>query len=262
MDLNLTDRVFVVTAASSGLGYATARSLVAEGARVVLVARREEVLVERARKLGTDRAVAVVGDLAEPLTPVRACEVAMETWDRLDGAFISVGGPPAGTAATNTDDEWRGAFESVFLAAVRTMDAVLRYAKYPETAGPRGVSGPAIGLVLSSSAKLPINDLTISNGLRPGLASLISQYSTTFGPIGARVFGLMPGKIGTDRMQQLWSLSDDPAAAKEATEDEIPLGRIGTPEEFGRIATFLLSPAASYVSGCVIPVDGGLIPMP
>lgn len=251
MDLHLTDQVFITTAASGGLGFATARALVAEGARVVLVARRAEVLDRRVAELGSDHAVALAADLADPDTARRACATARDTWGRLDGAFLSVGGPPAGTPGTNTDDEWRGAFESVFLAAVRLMDQVVADA-----------GDPTIGLVLSSSARVPIDDLTVSNGLRPGLAMLISQYATHYGPGGARFFGLLPGKIATDRMQELIDGTDDPQAAQAATEASIPLGRIGEPAEFARVAAFLLSPAASYVSGCVVPVDGGMLPMP
>lgn len=259
MDLQLTDRVYVVTAASGGLGFATAKELVANGARVVLVARREEVLAERVAELGSANACAFVGDLTDADTPRRACALALDTWDRLDGAFVSVGGPAAGTPGTNTDDQWRAGFESVFLAAVHVMDAVVDMARAPES---EVAAGPAVGLVLSSSARVPINNLTISNGLRPGLALLVSQYATAYGPRGARFFGLLPGKIGTDRMQSLLDLADDPAAEKERTVAEIPLGRLGVPAEFGRVGAFLLSPAASYVTGCVVPVDGGLLPMP
>lgn len=260
MDLNLTDRVFVVTAASGGLGFATAKALVDEGARVVLVARREEVLAERLQELGSQNAVALVADLAESDTPARASALALDTWDRLDGAMISVGGPAAGVAATNTDEQWRAAFDSVFLAGVRSIEAVLDQARVPDSGAPNGAEGPVIGLVLSSSARLPVRDLTISNGLRPGLANLIAQYATEFGPRGARLFGLLPGKIATDRMRSLIEMADDPAEEERKTNASIPLGRIGEPAEFGRTAAFLLSPAASYISGVVLPVDGGLLP--
>ena len=262
MDLQLTDRVFIVTAASGGLGFATAQSLVAEGARVVLVARREEVLAERVSELGGDaHAIAITGDLTDPTTPVRACEAARDTWDRLDGAFISVGGPPAGLVGTNTDDEWRKGFESVFLATVRTIDTVLEYAGAGTGYDPCGKGGPVFGLVLSSSVRVPIGNLTISNGLRPGLANLVSQYATRFGPVGARFFGLMPGNIMTDRFRSVLDMESDPKKAQCAAEGRIPLGRIGDPKEFGDVAAFLMSPMASYVTGCVVPVDGGMLPM-
>jgi len=249
MDIGLTDRVFVVTAASSGLGLATATSLVAEGARVVLVARRAEVLAAVVADLG-EAAVAVPGDLADPAVPDAACRTARETFGRLDGALVSVGGPPAGSVADTTEEQWRAAFESVYLASLRTCRAVLSHATTPEA---------ALALVLSTSVKAPVAGLAISNGLRPGLAMLVKQLADETGPGGARVVGLLPGRIDTERVRHLDSLSPDPAAARRQAEDAIPLGRYGRPEEFGRVATFLLSPAASYVTGCVLPVEGGAL---
>jgi 3-oxoacyl-[acyl-carrier protein] reductase len=253
MDLNLTDRVFLVTAASSGLGFTTARHLVDEGARVVLVARRAEVLAQRRADLGEDHAVTLTGDLTDPEVPARACALAVETFGRLDGALISVGGPPGGAALENTEEQWRGAFESVFLAGVRTIHAVVAAATGPD---------PVIGMVLSSSARIPSPGLTISNGLRPGLAMLVKQYATELGPRGIRLFGLLPGYVGTERMEWLINQGEDPDARRREFAEMIPLGRIGEPAEFGRTAAFLLSPAASYLTGVLVPVDGGMIPMP
>lgn len=253
MDLHLTDRVYVVTAASSGLGFATARELVNEGAKVVLVARREHVLAERRTELGEANAVTLAGDLADPEVPARACRLALETFGRLDGAFVSVGGPPGGAALDNTEDEWRSAFDTVFLAAIRVIKAVIENATAPDT---------AIGLVLSSSAKAWYKGLTISNGLRPGLAMLVKQYATELGPRGIRVFGLLPGLIGTERVEWLMDQGRDPVARRAAFTAGVPLGRIGDPAEFGRTAAFLLSPAASYLTGILVPVDGGMLPVP
>jgi len=254
MDLGLSGRVFVVTAASSGLGRATATELVAEGARVVLVARRAEVLAALAGDLnagaGATVAVPLAADLAVETTAGRACASALESFGRLDGALVSVGGPPAGRVRDTTEDQWRGAFESVFLPALRVTDAVLRVGTAPDL---------AIGWVLSTSVKSPIGGLAASNGLRPGLGMLVKQLADELGPEGTRVFGLMPGRIDTERVQHLDSLSGDPAAAREAAESRIPLRRSGRPEEFGRVAAFLLSPAASYLTGCVLPVEGGAL---
>lgn len=253
MDLRLTDRVYLVTAASSGLGFATARELVGEGARVVLIARRTEVLADRRRELGDRNAVTLSGDLADPDLPARACALALDTFGRLDGAFISVGGPPGGRALENTDDQWRAAFESVFLAAVRTIAAVVENTT---------ANDPAVGLVLSSSAKAWSTGLTISNGLRPGLAMLVKQYATELGPHGVRIFGLLPGYVGTERMDWLVGEGDDAGSRRRDMEAAIPLGRFGDPAEFGRTAAFLLSPAASYLTGILVPVDGGMLPVP
>ena len=249
MDLGLTDRVFLVTAASAGLGRASAEQLVAEGARVVLVARRADVLDDVVADLGSANAVALAADLAEPDTAAAAAQLAIRTFGRLDGALISVGGPPPGSVLANSDEQWLAAFESVFLAALRAVRAVLAAA-----------SGPAsIGVVLSTSVKVPIPGLAISNGLRPGLAMLIKQLADEVGPDGHRVFGLMPGTVLTERIRFLHGHSDDPTAARKDAEARIPLRRLGDPAEFGRVAAFLLSPAASYVTGSVIPVDGGAL---
>ena len=254
MDLGLHDRVFVVTAASSGLGGATAEVLVAEGARVVLVARRADALRELADRLNTGaaapRAVTLTADVAEAATAAGAADAALEAFGRLDGALVSVGGPPAGTVRATTEEQWRGAFDTVFLPALRVTDAVLD----------RGTASDlALAWVLSTSVRSPISGLAASNGLRPGLGMLVKQLADELGPDGTRVVGLMPGRITTDRVRSLDARSDDPAAAARAAESTIPLRRSGTPAEFGRVAAFALSPAASYLTGCVLPVEGGAL---
>lgn len=247
MDLGLNDRVFVVTAASGGLGRATADQLVAEGARVVLVARRPGPLADAVAALGADRAVSVAADLSEPETAERAAALAVETWGRLDGALISVGGPPKGGVLATTDDTYRSAFDSVVVAGVRTARAVVAAA-----------SGPvALGFVLSSSAKEPLAEMAPSNVTRPGLAMLVKQLATEFGDSGSRAVGLVPGTIQTDRINWLADQSADPVAAIAGMGAAAAVGRVGQPVEFGRVAAFLLSDAASYVTGCLVPIDGG-----
>jgi 3-oxoacyl-[acyl-carrier protein] reductase len=248
MDLGLTDRAFVVTAASGGLGRATAAQLVAEGARVVLVARRPDVLDEAVAELGPDRAVSLAADLSDPATAEAACQLSLNTFGRLDGAMLSVGGPPAGTVTSTTEEQWMEAFSSVFLAGLRVFRAVQRHGTADDL---------AVAWVLSTSVKSPIPGLAASNGLRPGLGMLIKQLADEHGPDGTRVVGLMPGRVETERTRHLDSLSADPAASRAASEAAIPLRRYGQPEEFARVAAFVLSPAASYLTGCVIPVEGG-----
>ncbi|MGC4750088.1 SDR family oxidoreductase [Micromonospora sp. DT201] len=250
MDLGLTDRVYVLTGASRGLGYATAQCLVADGARVVLSARDPDAVAAAAQRLGgPEHAVGLTADLADPETPGQLVAAAREHFGRLDGALISVGGPPAGNAAAITDEQWRLSFETVFLGtirAVRTIAGVL-----PD--------GGAIGLVLSTSARGPVPGLGISNGLRPGLVGAAKDIADDYGPRGIRVVGLLPGRIMTDRNRELFAATGDPERARTDAEASIPLRRLGDPAEFGRVAAFVLSPAASYLTGITLPVDGGAL---
>ncbi|OII62336.1 oxidoreductase [Streptomyces sp. CC53] len=246
MDLGLKDRVYVVTGASRGLGLASARALAAEGARLVVSSRDAQAAEAAATELGP-AAVGVAADNAGPEAAETLIGTARSRFGGLDGVLISVGGPAPGWAADNTDEQWRAAFESVFLGAVRLARAAA--AALPE--------GGVIGFVLSGSVHEPIPGLTISNGLRPGLAGFAKSLANEVGPQGIRVVGLLPGRIDTDRVRELDALSGDPAAARAASEARVPLRRYGTPEEFGRAAAFLLSPAASYVTGVMLPVDGG-----
>lgn len=249
MDLDLRDRVFVVTGGTRGLGRATAECLVAEGARVVLSGRSDESLNTAEAELGEKSCVTIVADNADPATPGRLIAAARDTWGRLDGGLVSVGGPPKGPVTAISDEQWSAAFESVFLGAVRLSREI-------GTALP---SGGSLALVLSSSVRAPLADMAISNGLRPGLAMVAKQLADELGPAGVRVNGLMPGRVATERVAELDAAGGDPEGARAAALKSIPLGRYGEPEEFGRVAAFLLSPAASFISGAMVPVDGGML---
>ena len=246
MDLGLKDRVYIVTGATRGLGNATARVLADDGARVIITGRDEKRAEAAAAELGPD-AVGLAADNADPASAGRLVDAAHERFGRLDGILISVGGPAPGFLADNTDEQWQSAFESVFLGAVRLARAAAN------VLGEGGV----IGFVLSGSVYEPIPGLTISNGLRPGLAGFAKSLADELGPRGIRVVGVLPARIDTDRVRELDALSGDAEAARAAGEAQIPQRRYGTPEEFGRTAAFLLSPAASYLTGIMVPVDGG-----
>ncbi|GAA2369363.1 SDR family oxidoreductase [Streptomyces cuspidosporus] len=248
MDLGLKDRVYVLTGASRGLGLAAARELVADGAKVVITGRDEKTTAEVAAELGPD-AVGVAADNADPATAERLIATARDRFGGFDGVLISVGGPPAGPTADITDAQWQAAFDSVFLGAVRLARGAA--AELP--------SGGVIGFVLSGSVHEPIPGLTVSNGLRPGLAGFAKSLSQEVGPRGIRVVGLLPARIDTDRVRELDALSGDAEAARARHSEQIPLRRYGKPEEFGRTAAFLLSPAASYLTGLMLPVDGGAL---
>jgi 3-oxoacyl-[acyl-carrier protein] reductase len=251
MDLGLKDRVYVVTGGSRGLGRACAEALVAEGARVVVAARDADAVRRAAEEIGTENAAGVVADNADPAAPARLIATAHERFGRIDGALISVGGPPGGPTSDITDDQWHAAFDSVFLGAVRIAT---------EVAAAVG-DGGSLAFVLSSSVRVPLPGMAISNGLRPGLAGVAKTMANELGPRGIRVNTLIPGSIATDRLRELATMKgQDYDEVRRKSESRIPLGRYGEPAEMGRVAAFVLSPAASYVTGSTINVDGGIIP--
>jgi 3-oxoacyl-[acyl-carrier protein] reductase len=248
MDLDLKDRVYIVTGGARGLGRATVDALVADGARVVVSGRSAESLAAAKADRG-DAVVTVEADNGDPGTPARLIAAAREGFGRLDGALISVGGPPTGTVSSTSDADWETAFGSVFLGAVRIAREVCAALE----------PGGSVAFVLSSSVRAPIPGLAISNGLRPGLAMVAKTLADEQGPRGIRVNGLLPGRVGTERVAELDESTGDAEAAKAKAIATIPLGRYGEPEEFGRAAAFLLSPASSFVSGVMLPVDGGML---
>ncbi|NUU23767.1 MAG: SDR family oxidoreductase [Streptomycetaceae bacterium] len=257
MDLGLRERVYIVTGATRGLGFASARALVDDGARVIVTGRTEESVGKAAAELGgLPHAIGLAADNADSASAERLVAAAVSRFGRLDGVLISVGGPPAGPVMSAEDDQWRDAFESVFLGAIRLARSAAN-AMGDRSGGPEGEG--VIGFVLSVSVEQPIPGLGISNGLRPGLAMAAKTLADELGPRGIRVLGLLPARIDTDRVRELDALSGDASAARARQEATIPLGRYGTPEEFGRVAAFLLSPAASYITGTMIPIDGGAL---
>ncbi len=250
MDLGLHDRVYIVTGGSKGLGRATAEALVADGARVVISSRDAGNVERAAADLGGDqRAVGIAADNTDPATPDRLVATAHEHFGRLDGALISVGGPPAGPATEITDEQWRSSFDTVFLGATRLARRL---------AGELDAGG-SIAFVLSASVREPLAGLSISNALRPGLAGLAKTLADELGPYSIRVNGLLPGRLATDRVRELDARAGDEDEVRRQRSASIPLRRYGNPAELGRVAAFVLSPAASYLTGVMLPVDGGAI---
>jgi 3-oxoacyl-[acyl-carrier protein] reductase len=267
MDLQLRDRVYLVTGGGRGLGFAAAEALLAEGARVVVSSPREASAAAAAARLADDAGVVdsvawLAADNADVATPERLIATAEDRFGRLDGALISVGGTPPGTVATTSDDAWRGSFESVFLGAIRLARVLAAHltgrGNGPGT-GARAGTGGSVVFVLASSVRVPLAELAVSNGLFPGLAGVVKMLSDDLGPSGIRMNGILPVRIATERVRQLDALSGDPDEVRARKSEDIPLRRYGEPEEFGRVAAFLLSPAASYITGAMIPVDGGSI---
>ena len=237
MDLGLAGRRYVVTGGSRGLGLATAQALAADGATTLLVARDPARLAEVTRDLGPGHDSLAL-DLADP----RAADRIAQAVGRVDGVLVNVGGPPPGSVLELDDAQWRTAIDGVLMASLRLLRAL---APQIEDAG-------SMLVVLSSTAKEPLRGLGASNALRPGLAMVVKDLADSLAP-RVRVNGILPGRIATERLR---------AVATGDLGEGVPLGRPGDPQEFGRVAAFLLSPAASYVTGALVSVDGGLLRSP
>ena len=259
MDLGMRDRVVLVAGSSRGLGYGIARVLAEEGAVPVLGARDAEAVSKAA---GTLRAETGCECLHAPLDVTRPESIdawvqhAMRHNGRIDGLVVNAGGPPAGRFDDFDDAQWQAAFELTLMSAGRRVRAVLPVMR-------RQGSG-SILMLPSASIKEPIDHLLLSNVMRAGVAGLAKSLARQLAPEGIRVNNLVPGLIATDRMAYLdeaaGKAAGRSAAAQRAdNESRIPLGRYGQPDEFARAAVFLLSDAASYMTGSTVVADGGAL---
>ncbi len=239
MDLGLSGRTAIVCGASSGMGLAIAEALAAEGANVAMFARRRDVLEREADRIG---ALAVRGDLVVPNDLARLVERTAGAFGGIDILVNNGGGPPAGPAAGVDDEAVESAVELLLLSAIRLTNLCLPHLE-------RSGHGRVINIE-SSSVRSPIDNLALSNALRPGVVGWMKTLAREVGPRGVTVNTIAPGRIDTDRIRSVYG--DSPP-----TED-IPLRRVGDPAEIAAVVCFLASDRAAYVTGAVVPVDGGL----
>jgi len=242
MDLGLEGRTAIVCGASSGIGLAIAESLSAEGANVAMFARRRDLLEREAERLG---GLPVRGDLTNPKDLARLVETTIEAFGGIDVLVNNGGGPPRTTAMSVTDEDVETAVELLLLSAVRLTNLCLPHLR----ASGRG----RVINITSSSVKEPIDNLALSNSIRPGVVGWAKTLAREIGPDGVTVNSIAPGRIETERLAEVFvNRSPDEELAT------IPLRRFGQPIEIGDVVCFLASERASYVTGAVIAVDGGL----
>ena len=259
MDLGLTNKVAMVGGASRGLGFAVARALAAEGAHVSIASRDQAALELAAATINAGsggRALAVPADLSKADAIARWVAATTDRFGGVDLLFANTGGPPAGTALSFDDRAWQEAFDLLLMSVIRTVRLVVP--------AMRARGGGAILVGTSSTVKEPSPNLALSNVMRAGVTALVKTLSLELAPDRIRVNTLLPGRISTDRLAQLDEILAQKAGIALAEQQKrgsaaIPLGRYGAPDDFGRAGAFLLSDAASYITGASLQVDGGLI---
>ena len=258
MDLGLKGKKAFVGGSSRGLGFATARILAEEGCQIVLNGRDSGKLEQAVAKITSDTAVKasyVVGDAADPVQPKKLIQEAAEIMGGLDLLVTNTGGPPSGKFESFDENTWQRAIDLAFMSHVRFINNALPYLKESSHA--------SVVTVTSYSVKQPIPNLVLSNSIRSATIGLTKTLALELGSDGIRFNSILPGWTETERVVEIMQHR---AEVNESTvEEEIkkiaaasPLGRMGTPDEIGRAAVFLLSPAASYITGVMLTVDGGM----
>jgi 3-oxoacyl-[acyl-carrier protein] reductase len=243
MNLGLEGRTAIVCGGSAGIGLGIAEALAEEGVNLVLFARTQEPLEREAARLG---ALAVQGDVTAGVDLQRLVAAAVDEHGGIDIVVNNSGGPPRTPAVGLTDEQIEDAVRLLLVSVVRLTELCLPYLEQ----SPAG----RIVNVASSTVNEPADNLALSNAVRPGVIGWAKTLSRELGPTGITINSIAPGRIDTERIREVWP--DGPTEADLAT---IPLRRLGTPREVGDVVAFLCSDRASYVTGTVVAVDGGLV---
>jgi 3-oxoacyl-[acyl-carrier protein] reductase len=259
MDLQLKDKRALVTASSRGLGYATALALACEGCRVAINGRDEAGTRSAAEKIAGQSGTPVIplpGDVADPSTPARLVEQAQTELGGLDILITNAGGPPASSFETIDENTWQAGLDLSFMSHVRLVRAALPHL--------RKSSAPSVLAVATYVVKQPMPNLVLSNSIRAATVGLMKSLALDLGKEGIRFNSILPGWTMTERVQNLMAFraKNNGTTVEEEIEKqqaEIPLGRMGEPREFANAAVFLVSPAASFIHGVALAVDGGII---
>lgn len=257
MDLQLKNARVLITAASSGLGAATARQFSLEGAQIVINSRNLEALQTTAQQINQETGQPVythAADVSQVDAVKKLVDNAVSMLGGLDILVTNAGGPPAGTFETFDHDDWQDATTLTLLSTVNLIREALPHLKQSERA--------SVLAIVSLAAKQPVENLTLSNTLRPAVVGLTKTLSLELGEAGIRFNSILPGVTQTQRIEHLMAAraernQTDIASERAKAAASIPLKRIGTAEEFGNVAVFLCSPAAGFVNGIAMLVDGG-----